>query len=84
MDWFASNNNAKVEIFYARFWSEKSAGVDGFMENLGNCNGYFVPPISQISEVILHMKKCKALGVIVMPYWESAPFWPLICEKEQI
>ena len=33
-----------------------------------------VPPISQISEVILHMKKCKAFGAIVMPDWESAPF----------
>ena len=83
VDWFASDYNAKVEQFYTRFWSEKSTGVDAFMENWGNCNGYFVPPISQISEVILHMKKkCKAFGVIVLPYWESAPFWPLICENK--
>ena len=34
--------NAKVEQFYTRFWSEKSTGVDAFMENWGDCNGYFV------------------------------------------
>ena len=73
-----------VEKFYTRFRSEISAGVDAFMENCGNCYGYLVPQISQISEVILHMKKCKAFDVIVLPYWESAPFWPLISEKRQI
>ena len=82
VDWFASEYNAKVEQFYTRFWPEKSTGVDAFMGNWGNCNGYFVPQISQISEVILHMKKCKAFGVIVLPYWESAPFWLLIRENK--
>ena len=62
VDWFASDYNAKVEQFNTRFWSEKSTGVDAFMENWGYCNGYFVPPISQISEVILHMKNVRLLA----------------------
>ena len=62
VDWFASDYNAKVEQFYTRFWSEKSTGVDALMENWGNCNGYFVPLISQLSEVILHMKNVRLLA----------------------
>ena len=26
------------------------------------------------------MRNCKAFGVMVIPYWESALFWPLNCE----
>ena len=77
-----SDYNAKVGEFYTCSWSEKSAGVDAFIENWGNCNGYFVPPISQMSEVILQMKKCKAFGVVFFPYCESAPLCVLICENK--
>ena len=79
VDWFASEHNAKVATFYTRFWCERTAGVDAFMEHWGGSNGYYVPPISQISKVIKHMERCNAFGVMVIPYWESAPFWPLLC-----
>ena len=79
VDWFASEHNAKVATFYTRFWCERTAGVDAFMEHWGGNNGYYVPPISQISKVIKHMERCNAFGVMVIPYWESAPFWPLLC-----
>lgn len=82
VDWFASEHNAKLERFYTRFWCEKSSGVDSFAENWGGCNDYFVPPISLICKTILHMKKCKAFGVLVIPWWESAPFWPLLCDAK--
>ena len=52
------------------------------MEQWGGCNGYYVPPISKVCKVILHMRSCKAFGVLVIPYWQSAPFWPLICERK--
>ena len=28
------------------------------------------------------MKRCKAFGVMVIPWWESAPFWPLLCDAK--
>ena len=32
-------------------------------------NGEDVPPISQISKVILHLRKCKEFGVMVIPHF---------------
>ena len=49
IDWFGSEHKAKVVTFYTRFWCERTAGVDAFMEYWGGSNGYYVPPISQIS-----------------------------------
>ena len=77
IDWFASEHNAKFEKCYSRFWCEKSSGVDAFMEQWGGCNGYYVPSISQVCKVILHIRSCKAFDVLVTPYWQSVLFWPL-------
>ena len=79
VDWLASEHNAKVVTFCTRFWCEKTAGVDAFMEHWGGSNDYYVLPISK---VIKHMESCNAFGVMVIPYWESAPFWPLLCESK--
>ena len=46
---------------------------------MGNCNGYFLPPVSLISRVLKQMILCHAYGVIVLPLWRSAIFWPLLC-----
>ena len=32
-----------------------------------------------IPRVIRHAECCKAQGTLVVPHWESAPFWPLLC-----
>ena len=29
--------------------------------------------------VIRHAEACHANGTIVVPYWKSAPIWPLLC-----
>ncbi|MCG7876850.1 MAG: DNA N-6-adenine-methyltransferase [Candidatus Thiodiazotropha endolucinida] len=79
MDWFASEHNAKIPRFYSRFWNEGCVGVDAFTAIWGNCNGYFLPPISLISRVLKQMIMCRAYGVLVLPLWRSANFWPLLC-----
>ena len=79
MDWFASEHNAKLPRFYSRFWSEDCAGVDAFTADWGNCNGYSLSPVSLISRVLKQMILCHAYGVIVLPLWRSANFWPLLC-----
>ena len=70
---------AKLLRFYSRFWSEDCAGVDAFTLDWGNCNSYFLPPVSLISRVLKQMILCPAYGVIVLPLWRSANFWPLLC-----
>ena len=37
-----------------------------------------VPPIYLL---LKHMEYCKAYGVLVLPYWSSAVFWPLIIDR---
>ena len=55
--------------------------MDAFSENWGGKNGLFVPPISIITRVIRKMRVDAAKGVLVLPCWRSASFWPLVCEK---
>ena len=79
VDWFASNYNAKLPKFYSRFWNPSCAGVDAFAESWGNQFGLFVPPISIIYRVIKKMIVDRVYGVLVIPCWKSAVFWPFIC-----
>ena len=30
------------------------------------------------AQVLRHAERCNAQGVLVLPMWESAPFWPLL------
>lgn len=79
IDWFASNYNKKLPIFYSRFWNPSCAGIDAFAEFWGNHFGLFVPPITVIYRVIKKMIVDRVYGVIVLPCWKSAVFWPFLC-----
>ena len=79
IDYFASDHNAKLPLFYSRFWSPKAAGVDAFTYDWGKNFGLFVPPIILISRVLRKMERCHAKGILVVPEWKSSNFWPLIC-----
>lgn len=79
VDWFASNYNAKLPKFYSRFWNPSSSGVDAFVEFWGNEFGLFVPPITVIYRVLKKMIMDKVYGVLVIPCWRSAVFWPFLC-----
>ena len=79
VDYFASEHNAKLPVFYTRFWGYKSTGVDAFTYDWGTVFGLFVPPIILVARVIKKMQNCKARGVLVVPEWRSANYWPLLC-----
>ena len=79
VDWFASSHNAKVNCFYSKFWNPGCAGVDAFAEHWGNRFGLFVPPVSVVHHVLKKMAFDYAKGVLVIPCWKSAIFWPLLC-----
>lgn len=72
VNWFASEYNAKITIFYSRFWNRNCTGVDAFMYDWSKRRGLFVPPLSIVHRVLQKMSKNKAFGVLVVPYWESA------------
>lgn len=79
IDWFASDDNHKLPIFYSRFWNMYSIGVDAFTIDWNGINGLFVPPVCLISRVLVYMRQCRAYGTLVLPHWPSASFWPLLC-----
>ena len=79
VDWFASDHNYKLVIFYSRFWNVYSTGIDAFTVDWHGANGLFVPPIFLITRILKYMKQCSAVGTLIVPCWQSASFWPMLC-----
>ena len=76
VDKFASPDSAKCARFYSKFWCPGAEGVDAFSVDWTGENNWLVPPIYLISRTIFHLEVCGARGVLVMPKWLSAAFWP--------
>ena len=80
VDRFASFHNKQLERFNSRYWNPGSEAVSALVDWSGEINWFF-PPVALIPRVLRHAQQCKAEGTftLVVPGWDSAPFWPLIC-----
>ena len=82
IDRFASSSNNKVTRFDARFHCPNAETVNTFTAHWGGGGGgdfnWLCPPISLIGETLKHAKLCKAKGVLFVPEWKSAYYWPLL------
>ena len=78
VDRFASPDSAKCARFYSKFWCPGAEGVDAFSVDWVGENNWLVPPIYLISRTIFHSEVCGARGVLVIPKWLSAAFWPTV------
>ena len=81
VDCFANYYNHKLPKFFSRFWNPNTAGVDFFIQPLREENCWVVPPVSIVPRVLHYMKCQKAVGTVVVPFWPSAHFWPLVANK---
>ena len=81
IDRFAAPYNKQVERFNSRYACSGTEAVDTFTANWYGENNWWCPPPSLIPRLIRHAECCKAQGTLVVPWWESAPFWPLLCPK---
>ncbi|XP_069102077.1 uncharacterized protein [Argopecten irradians] len=81
VDRFANDNNAKCEVFNSRWWCPGTAGIDGLGQVWAGQNNWLVPPPALIPKVVDKMMDEKAMGTLVVPYWTSAPFWPVIAPR---
>ena len=79
-DVFASSENNKCSKFYAREPCESCFGVDALKYSWHADNNWMVPPVTLIGKTILHAQFCKATGVLVVPKWVSASFWPMLID----
>ena len=52
--------------------------MDAFSVDWAGENNWLVPPIYLISRTIFHLEVCGARGVLVIPKWLSAAFWPTV------
>ena len=71
--------NSKCIRLNSRFWNPGSEGVDAFIQNWQGENNWVVPPPSQINRAWRHFKLGIAKGVLIIPLWKGASFWPCIC-----
>jgi hypothetical protein len=78
IDLFASNVSHKTKRFYSKYWCMHSSGVDAFAYEWAGEHCWMVPPPNLIPKTLKHAKECNAKGVLVIPRWQSAPFWPLV------
>lgn len=81
VDRFANFNNRKLLRYNSKFWNPESEAVDCFTKNWEGENNWLVPPIHLIVSSIKHLLNCKAYGVLVVPNWPSAVFWPMLFDE---
>ena len=82
VDCFASYKNHKIPRFYSRFFNPGSLGVDSLAFIWAGETCWLVPPVSLVKNVICHVCFCQCRGILVVPYWPSAPFWPFLVERK--
>jgi hypothetical protein len=44
-----------------------------------NCKGINASGIHNPKSGIKYMKQCNAVGTLIVPCWQSASFWPMLC-----
>ena len=81
VDCFANFYNHKLLKFFLRFWNPNSAGVDFFFQPLRRENCLVVPPVCIVARVLHYMKAQNASGTLVVAFWPSAHYWPLIMHR---
>ena len=79
IDRFASYLNAKLPRVNSKFWNPGLEGIDSFVMDWAGEKHFVCPPDSLIPRVLLHMRNCKASGILIVPLWPSDSFWPMGC-----
>ena len=74
----ADFHNRQMPRFNSRCWNPGAEAVDAFTVHWGLDNNWWCPPVALIPRIIGHARVCEAVGTLIVPYWPSAPFWPLV------
>lgn len=81
VDRFADNMNTKIARFNSKYWCVSSEQVDAFSRSWKDENNWLVPPITLVVQVLKHVRSSQCMGTLIVPYWPSAPFWPILFSK---
>lgn len=78
VDRFADCDNCQLHWFYSRCWNPGTEAVDAFTVNWSGKNNWWCPRIALMPRVLRHAQVCRAVGTLLVPYWPSSPFWPML------
>ena len=78
IDRFASCTNTKCARFNSKIWMTGTENVDSMTIDWSGEMNWIVPPPTLIPAVIGKMVKEKAKGILIVPVWKAAAFWPLV------
>ena len=78
IDRFSSHATNQLPRFNSRFACPNSEGVDCFNFHWRSIHNWLVPPPRLVPAAVRHLQRCQATGTLVVPYWPSASFWPLL------
>ena len=68
-----------VERFNSWYACPGSEAMDSFTTDEGGENNWWCPPPCLVARTIGHAEVCKAWGTLIVPAWQSAHYWPLLC-----
>ena len=80
VDCFATSSNALLPRYFTRFREAGSAGTDFFSQSLRGEVVWANPPFNLISSVLRHLQANPTSGLLVIPQWETQPWWAVIRE----
>ena len=78
VDQFASLNSKKLPRFCAKWLFPGCEGVNAFTQDWRGENNWLVPTVYLIPRVLRHMTHNGESGTLVVTFWLSAPWWPLL------
>ena len=74
---FASNLNKKCKNYISWGQDPEASNIDAFTVNWSEFFFYAFPPFSLVLKTIAKILEDKATGIIVVPFWENQPWFPL-------
>ena len=84
LDLFASPSSYLFKPFCARYLCKDAVAVDAFSVDWGHLsNGFFHPPVGVVTKVLKQAQSTRAKGVLIVPVWTSADYWPVIIRLVQ-
>lgn len=81
VDRMANRSNSQLPVFNSRWRDRDTAGVDCFAQDWAQVNNWVCPEFSMVERVLTHLRRCKATATVVVPIWETAPWWGTICRS---
>ena len=85
IDLFADAGNALLPRFYSRHFTVGCVDADAFAHDWSKEFAWANPPHAVIPMALHHASVvCKARLVLLVPWWEAAPWWPMVSTGDAV